>query len=71
MSDNPDIIRAAVRKAIAARAERGDSQASIARAAGVHPVTLSNYMRGAKDIYAATLAALLDELGLHIVPRGC
>lgn len=70
MSDTDDIIRAAIRKEMARRAEAGDSQAAIARAAGIHPVTLSNYMRGAKDIYVDSLIKLLAELDLHVVPRG-
>lgn len=56
-----------VKEAIAERVAAGESQASIARAAGMHPTQLSNYLRGARDMYVDSLCRLMRVLGLAIV----
>lgn len=70
LSENIDIIRGAVRSAIARRTEAGESQASIARAAGVHPVTLSRWLTGAQgSISTANADRLLLTLGITLRQR--
>ncbi|MCC6971082.1 MAG: helix-turn-helix transcriptional regulator [Phycisphaerales bacterium] len=66
MSVGDDIIRAAIRAEVGRRRQAGESQAAIARASGVHPVALSNYMRGARDIYAETAGRLLQYLEIEL-----
>lgn len=68
MSDNADIIRTAICGALQERTDAGDSQAAIARAAGVHPVALSRYKCGTKDLTGTSISKLMHELDLHVLP---
>ena len=48
--------------------ERGVNQAKLAELAGMTQPRVNDYLRGRRDVYAATLARILTALDLEVRP---
>jgi len=60
-------IREAIAETVRARKAQGISAKSIAEEANVHPVSLSRYLTGTKDIGSETASRLLTVLAIRLV----
>lgn len=63
---SPDLLIAVGERIQTARVTRGLTQAALAEAVGIEPVTLSRYETGARGASITTLALLAQALGLTL-----